>query len=56
MLSSDGREHGGHIAFPVGNSDDIMIVHDHCEVYPVRLSLEEFESVSWSYFVSTGRS
>lgn len=54
-LVDGGTSYGGHIVLLTEASEDGVTVHDPCADAPVKLSKEQFEAVSWDYFVSIGR-
>lgn len=54
-LTPNGREYGGHIVLLTGFSDDLVTIHDPYCVYEVQLAGEDFDAVSWDYFISIGR-
>lgn len=55
-LHEGGRSYAGHVVLLTGIDGESATVHDPCEAYPVALTHDEFNAVSWDYFISVGRS
>lgn len=54
-LYENGTEYGGHIVLINGFTDGLVTVNDPCTPQKVRLSRDDFDAVTWRYFISIGR-
>lgn len=55
QLHGSGQSYGGHIVLITGTGNGLVTINDPCEESEVQISVDDFQSVSWGYFISIGR-